>query len=1108
MQNTIHLRDDPQWYKDAIIYQLHVKAFFDSDNNGIGDFRGLVRKLNYLEELGCNAIWLLPFYPSPLKDDGYDIADYCSVHPNYGTVDDFRFFLNAAHERGIRVITELVLNHTSDQHRWFQEARRAPVGSSKRDFYVWSQSTERYRDTRIIFKDFESSNWTWDPVAQAYFWHRFYSHQPDLNFENPEVHEALFQVLDFWFEMGVDGMRLDAVPYLFEQEHTSCENLPQTHQFLKKLRSHVDRKHPNTMLLAEANQWPEDATPYFGQGDECHMAFHFPIMPRLFMSLWMEDRFPIIDILEQTPDIPDSCQWAIFLRNHDELTLEMVTDEERDYMYRMYARDPRARINLGIRRRLAPLLNNNRRKIELMHFLLFSLPGTPIIYYGDEIGMGDNYFLGDRNGVRTPMQWSPDRNAGFSKTNPQQLYLPVIMDPEYHYEVINVENQDRNPSSFLWWIRRVIGMRKRFEAFGRGETTFLFPDNPKVLAFTRTTRDETILVVINLSRFAQSVSLDLSRYAGHVPQELFSGNRFPRISTDPYLFTLGIHDYFWFQLLPQDTPASLPADKELPELEVNQTWDEIFNNSCLDVLEQTILPEYLTRSHWSRAVSKRLLQVSIRDRIPMSTDSNHHWLVLIHCWFAEGPPEQHVLCLSFQPEDSQDDSRRPPHAALARLKSRMSQGLLYDGLYDPSVQIGLLNHLRARHKLMGTRGTLRFTPSEPLVSLIREWDQPETSLVSEKKDNMLIHYPPKLCLKIYRTPDEGPNPGQEILQHLSQRAGLDFVPEFAGDVTYRPFGEEPMTLGIFRSYIQSQGEGDAWALTLDALHQFFENIRSRRQDLDPQTCLPRSIFRTQTETIPDALAECIGVFFLQLLQLLGRKVADFHLALARATDSGDLCPEPLTFFYQRSEYQSIRTLIKRCIHGLRKHYHAMPTESLFLVDSLLEEEHGFLNLAQQITQHRIEAQKTRIHGNLKLTNILFTGNSFAILNFEGDPTRPLSQRRLKRSPALDVAAVLGSCHYAAHTALTRVSNLQAEDIEELLPWVNVWHKAVSGVFLNAYLDAVKGSSFLPGKRSQLRILLTHFLLEKGFHEIYHSLDSRQHRIAPLIRGLQAVQSWR
>jgi len=444
------------WYKDAIIYEVHVRAFFDSVTDGIGDFGGLTQKLDYLEDLGVTAIWLLPFCPSPLRDDGYDIANYTDVHPSYGTLKDFQRFLREAHRRGLRVITELVLNHTSDQHGWFQRSRRALPGSRWRNYYVWSDTPEKYRDARIIFKDFESSNWSWDPVAKAYYWHRFYSHQPDLNWDNPEVREAMFDAMDFWLDLGIDGLRLDAVPYLFEREGTNCENLPETHQALRELRKHVDEKYQDRMLLAEANQWPEDAVAYFGQGDECHMAFHFPVMPRLFMSLRMEDRYPITDILKLTPPIPQSCQWALFLRNHDELTLEMVTDEERDYMNRTYARDREMRINLGIRRRLAPLLENDRRRIELMNALLFSLPGTPVIYYGDEIGMGDNVFLGDRNGVRTPMQWSPDRNAGFSRANPQRLYLPVNIDPEYHYETVNVEAQQNNPHSLLWWTKRLI----------------------------------------------------------------------------------------------------------------------------------------------------------------------------------------------------------------------------------------------------------------------------------------------------------------------------------------------------------------------------------------------------------------------------------------------------------------------------------------------------------------------------------------------------------------------------------------------------------------------------------------------------------------------------
>ncbi|HYY35284.1 MAG TPA: maltose alpha-D-glucosyltransferase, partial [Candidatus Binatia bacterium] len=517
---------DPLWYKDAVIYEMHVKTFCDSDGDGMGDFRGLIEKLDYLQELGITAIWLLPFYPSPLRDDGYDIADYFDVNPNFGTLDDFGAFLDAAHQRNLRVITELVINHTSDQNPWFQKSRRAVAAASAgvsgddfayKDFYVWSETPEKYKDARIIFKDFETSNWAWDPVAKAYYWHRFYSHQPELNFDNPAVHDAVEKVCDFWLGLGVDGLRLDAIPYLYERENTSCENLPETHQYLRKLRAHIDARFPNRMLLSEANQWPEDAAAYFGNGDESHMNFHFPLMPRMFMALQMEDRFPIIDILEQTPSIPEQCQWAMFLRNHDELTLEMVTDEERDYMYRVYATDPHARINLGIRRRLAPLLVNSRRKIELLNILLFSMPGTPIIYYGDEIGMGDNFYLGDRNGCRTPMQWSPDRNAGFSRANPQQLYLPVTIDPEYHYEAINVENQQKNLSSLLWWTRRVIAMRKNFKAFSRGSLEFLYPDNPKVLAFLRRYEDEIILVVVNLSRFAQSVELDLSRFSSYVP---------------------------------------------------------------------------------------------------------------------------------------------------------------------------------------------------------------------------------------------------------------------------------------------------------------------------------------------------------------------------------------------------------------------------------------------------------------------------------------------------------------------------------------------------------------------------------------------------------------
>jgi maltose alpha-D-glucosyltransferase/alpha-amylase len=539
--------DDPLWYKDAVIYQLHVKAFSDSSADGIGDFVGLTRKLGYIASLGVTAIWLLPFYPSPLRDDGYDIADYTNVHPDYGTRRDFRAFVREAKRRGLRVITELVVNHTSDQHPWFVESRSSRT-NPRRDWYVWSDDPSRYADARIIFTDTETSNWAWDNVSQANYWHRFFSHQPDLNWESPAVFKAMLRVMRFWLEMGVDGLRLDAVPYLVEREGTNCENLPETHDVLRRLRGAMDERHPGRMLLAEANQWPPDVRPYFGNGDECHMAFHFPLMPRIWIALRKEDRMPIVDIMERTPQIPPECQWALFLRNHDELTLEMVTDEERDYMYAEYAADKRARINLGIRRRLAPLVDNSRRRIELLNALLLSMPGTPVIYYGDEIGMGDNVYLGDRNGVRTPMQWTGDRNAGFSGADPAALYSPVIVDPVYGYQAVNVEAQERIPGSLLHWMRRIIRVRREYPAFGRGTLEFLHPENRHVLAYLREHEGVAILCVANLSRFAQYVELDLGRFAGRVPVEMIGRVRFPAVGSLPYLLTFAPHGFYWFVL--------------------------------------------------------------------------------------------------------------------------------------------------------------------------------------------------------------------------------------------------------------------------------------------------------------------------------------------------------------------------------------------------------------------------------------------------------------------------------------------------------------------------------------------------------------------------------
>src|SRR5688572_585334 len=633
--------DDPPWYKDAVIYQLHHQAFYPSNDDGIGDFRGLTQKLDYIRDLGVNAIWLLPFYPSPQKDDGYDVADYHNVHPNYGTRADFRQFLREAHRAGLKVITELVVNHTSDQHPWFQAARRAPRGSPKRDYYVWSDTDQKYKGTRIIFTDTETSNWAWDPVAKQYYWHRFFSHQPDLNFDNPHVLRAVFRTMRFWLDMGVDGFRLDAIPYLIEREGTSNENVPETHVVLKEIRKLIDQSYPNKVLLAEANMWPEDVRPYFGDGDECHMAFHFPLMPRMYMAIAQEDRHPLVEIMGQTPEIPDISQWAIFLRNHDELTLEMVTSRERDYMYRMYAADVQARINLGIRRRLAPLMENDPERIKLMNSLLLSMPGSPIVYYGDEIGMGDNIYLGDRNGVRTPMQWSPDRNAGFSRADPQRLYLPPIMDPVYGYQAVNVEAQERDPASLLSWMKRMLATRKTSRAFGRGRLTFLRPGNRKILSYLREDKDDAVLCVANLSRTAQPVELDLKRFKGRVPVELLGRTAFPPIGERFYLLTLPAYGYYWFRLAADATPpewhAQVMPPQEMPILVLFDGWTSFFREKVVPwrmgmaetlrrQLEDEVLPRYIEGQRWYAAKGERVQNARIVDHAVWEAGQSLSWL--------------------------------------------------------------------------------------------------------------------------------------------------------------------------------------------------------------------------------------------------------------------------------------------------------------------------------------------------------------------------------------------------------------------------------------------------------------------------------------------------
>jgi maltose alpha-D-glucosyltransferase/alpha-amylase len=751
------------WFKDAVIYELHVRAFADSNGDGIGDFDGLTGGLDYLSDLGVTALWLLPFYPSPLRDDGYDIADYRVINPAYGDMRAFRRFMTAAHRRDLKVITELVINHTSDQHDWFQRARHAPPGSPERAFYVWTDDPERFADARVIFQDFETSNWTWDPVAQQYYWHRFYSHQPDLNFENPAVEAAVFAVLDHWLDMGVDGLRLDAVPYLFEKEGTNCENLPETHATLRRLRTHLDTRYEGRMLLAEANQWPEDAAAYFGDGDECHMNFHFPLMPRMFMSVEMENRMPIIDILEQTPVPPGDCQWATFLRNHDELTLEMVTDEERDLMLRAYARDSEMRVNLGIRRRLAPLLGNNRRKIELLNALLFSLPGTPVLYYGDEIGMGDNVYLGDRNGVRTPMQWTADRNAGFSTSNPHRLYLPLIAEQGYHYESINVETQSHDPASLLAWMRQIISLRKRYPVLGRGAIEFLDPENPHVLAFIRTLEGENpMLCVANLSRLAQHVGLDMRRFMGHTPVEAFGRSRFAPIGELAYSLTLAPHGFFWFVI----EPAHVAVDGDAPAPLLHGTFDEVIRRKA--GLGRA-LAQWMPSRRWYAGKELTVRDLSIESTVPIVHDRYDVALVVVRVSFTEGNDHRYAVPL-MQVRDhlASTTQNLHPDAVIARLDD---EAVLIDAMVLPegaSVVAGAALSRRAHRGRGATaKGAPRRTGMRSLAA-----DPHDVHVLGVEQSNSSAIIGGRLIAKLIRRLEPADNPDVILPGHLARtRAG-------------------------------------------------------------------------------------------------------------------------------------------------------------------------------------------------------------------------------------------------------------------------------------------------------------------------------------------------
>jgi maltose alpha-D-glucosyltransferase/alpha-amylase len=1099
---------DPLWYKDAVFYELRVGAFQDGNGDGIGDFRGLTERLDYLQDLGVTTLWLLPFCPSPLRDDGYDISDYTNISPRVGTIEDFKIFLREAHRRDLRVVTELVINHTSDQHPWFQRARRAPAGSRWRDFYVWSDTPDKYGEARIIFRDFEPSNWSWDPLAKAYYWHRFYAHQPDLNFESRDVRKALLQALDFWLRLGVDGLRLDAIPYLYEREGTNCENLPETHLFLKELRKHIDDRHQDRMLLAEANQWPEDAVAYFGGGDECHMAFHFPVMPRLFMALQMEDRHPIIDILNQTPSIPDSCQWALFLRNHDELTLEMVTDEERDYMYRVYAYDAQARINFGIRRRLAPLLGNDRRRIELMNALLFSLPGTPVIYYGDEIGMGDNFYLGDRNGVRTPMQWSSDRNAGFSRANPQRLYLPINIDPEYHYEAINVEAQQNNPHSLLHWMKRLIALRKRYPAFGRGTIEFLHPSNRKVLAFIRSHGEETILVVASLSRFVEYVELDLSAFSGRVAVELFSGRPFPPIGELPYLLTLGPHSFYWFRL--EDAAAHPDAvipvtTAKAPSIRVRGSWENAVRGEGKSALEQ-VLPAVLQERRWFGGKARQVRSARIGETITVGDGDDAGLIVFVKVEQEQASADTYALTVGFATGSRAEELRRDrPYAVLAELevlgRKETTAGVLFEALENTEFCQALLRSIRGRRKLRGSAGQLISTPTRAFRELRGPEEVPlPPSVLRAEQSNTSVIYGDRLVLKMFRRISEGLNPDLEVGRFLTERARLRQIPAVAGSLEYQTAQGEPATLGILQAYVVN--EGDAWSYTLDQVEQYLERALTRRSDAG-ELFVPRG---NPLDLIGHELPPLAGEMgtYLETARLLGQRTAELHLALATDREDPAFAPEPYGSLYQRSQYQSMRNATARAFDILRARLGDLTEPLASEAATLLKRETQLLEAFRSLVGTRLGGLRIRCHGDYHLGQLLYTGDDFVVIDFEGEPARSLSERRVKRSPLSDVAGMLRSFDYAAYTALlgsTDAGVIRKEDVPELEPWALFWRQWVSSAFLRAYLPPVRDAGLVPADREQLRTLLQILLLDKAVYELGYELNNRPGWARIPIRGL-------
>ncbi|MEA3073972.1 MAG: maltose alpha-D-glucosyltransferase / alpha-amylase [Alphaproteobacteria bacterium] len=1055
---------DELWFKDAIVYQLHVKAFADSNSDGIGDFVGLTQKLDYLHELGVTTLWLLPFYPSPGRDDGYDISDYRRINPDFGTMHQFRRFMQEAKRRKLRVITELVINHTSDQHPWFKRARRHRPDSDARNWYVWSDTDQRYAETRIIFSDTEKSNWAWDAQAQAYYWHRFFSHQPDLNYDNPRVILAMVQVMRRWLDMGVDGFRLDAIPYLVEREGTNNENLPETHSVIKRIRAELDAYSPGKVLLAEANQWPEDVSAYFGDGDECHMAYHFPLMPRIFMAIAQEDRFPITDILRQTPDIPSNCQWALFLRNHDELTLEMVTDVERDYLWSTYATDPRARLNLGIRRRLAPLMDNDRRKIELMNSLLLSFPGTPILYYGDEIGMGDNIYLGDRNGVRTPMQWTSDRNGGFSRCDPARLYLPMIMDPVYGYEAVNVEAQSRSLASLLSWTKRLIAVRKSSKVFSRGSLSFIRPTNRSVLVYVRQYEDEVLVCVANLSRSAQAAEIDMSPWRGRRPLELLGRTSFPVIGESSYLVTLAPYGFFWLQLCElSETAAAVPIAPEFETLVVTSGWKSLMQGRSRTVLERDVLPAFLASRRWFSERGNKSIATRIAGSVPLPSSEAELGMALVEAG-GRARPATYLLPLVIRWTRLERERHSP--VALAAVRRGAREGTLLDAAADASFIGFILDQLRRPQVLEWEGRRIEFRSTGEIADDVAAALE-EIRAVDAEQSNTTALVGNRYVVKLFRRIEPGINPEIELGRYLTETVRFPNTPALLGTAELEENGSRAAVAVVHR-FVENQG--DAWAVTNAYLDRFVEEQR---------------LLTAEAAGHSDEQAA-----YLHRIEHVGQRVAELQLALAGREDVVDFAPEPISAADIR---RWTETLLERAVHTLdhlaRRRSDLADTDRQ-LLEKVLSTRESLASLLHELLPDTLDAVKIRHHGDFHLGQMLIVKDDVFIIDFEGEPRRSIEDRRQKAPAARDVAGLIRSIDYSATGALERALRSAPDDEDKIARALEGWRASAVAAFLAGYRRSLTNLRLWPRSTQAADRLLDFFLLEKAFYEIEYELAHR------------------